>query len=415
MKQERNLLALLATVQFTLVLDFVIMMPLGPQLMRAMHVTPQQFGLVVSAYTFSAALCGVLGALFIDRYDRRQALRWLYLGFALGTISCGLAPSYALLAAARAFTGCFGGILSTLVLSTVGDAVAEQRRGRALGVVMGAFSVASVAGVPLGLFLAARFSWHTPFLALGGFGVLLSLLIGRLMPSMRAHLAAEPVALRARLRQVAQFFAVPRQRHALLLSVILLAGHFSVLAFLSTYLTANAGFSATELGYVYLLGGGATVFSSPLIGRLADRLGKRRVFTVMALLVIGPIWSVTHLQHPALPLALLVTTLLFVVVTGRMIPAMALITSVVDARQRGSFLSINTALQHLSASLASYAAGLIITKAPDGTLLHYELVGYAAIGTTLLAIAVARLIPAPAAPADAAAAEAEPLEQLAAH
>ena len=166
MKQEKILLFLLATVQFTNILDFVIMMPLGPQLMPTLGIEPPQFGLVISAYTFSAGVTGLAAAFFLDRFNRKTALLALYLGFGLGTVACALAPTYLWLMAARVLTGAFGGVLGSLVLAIVGDAVPENRRGQAIGVVMGAFSVASVVGVPLGLFLASQYSWHLPFLVL---------------------------------------------------------------------------------------------------------------------------------------------------------------------------------------------------------------------------------------------------------
>ncbi|WP_375438196.1 MFS transporter [uncultured Hymenobacter sp.] len=132
MKNEKLLLALLAAVQFTNILDFVIMMPLGPQLMPALGIVPRQFGLVISAYTFSAGATG-LAAAFLDRFNRKTALLALYLGFGLGTVACALAPTYHWLVAARALTGAFGGVLGSLVLAIVGDAVPESRRGQAIG------------------------------------------------------------------------------------------------------------------------------------------------------------------------------------------------------------------------------------------------------------------------------------------
>ena len=190
MKNEKLLLALLATVQFTNILDFVIMMPLGPQLMPALSIGPRQFGLVISAYTFSAGTTGLAAAFFLDRFNRKTALLALYLGFGLGTVACALAPTYHWLLAARVFTGAFGGVLGSLVLAIVGDAVPESRRGQAIGIVMGAFSVASVLGIPFGLFLASRFSWHLPFLVLGGLSLIVWGVTYVVMPSMNGHVSA---------------------------------------------------------------------------------------------------------------------------------------------------------------------------------------------------------------------------------
>ena len=398
MKNERLLLLLLATVQFTNILDFVIMMPLGPQLMPALGIGPKQFGLVISAYTFSAGLTGLAAAFFLDRYDRRSALLTLYLGFALGTLACAAAPTYGWLVAARVLTGAFGGVLGSLVLAVVGDAVPEERRGRALGIVMGAFSVASVLGVPFGLFLAARLSWHVPFTVLGVLSLGVWALMYRAMPSMRGHLGPQlPLAERA--AAVLGLFRQPSVRYALLLTVLLMLGQFSVVSFFSPSLVSNVGFQPQQLSYVYLVGGAVTLFSSPLTGRLADRYGKARVFSLVTLAAVPMLLLVTRLEPAPLPLVLMVTAVFFAVLGGRFVPATALATAVVRPQQRGSFMSLNSSVQQLAAGAAAFIAGLIVVKTPAGPLLHYEYVGYLAATASLLSLLVVyrvRPIEAPA-------------------
>jgi predicted MFS family arabinose efflux permease len=395
MKNEKLLLALLATVQFTNILDFVIMMPLGPQLMPALNIVPRQFGLVISSYTFSAGATGLAAAFFLDRFNRKTALLALYLGFGLGTVACALAPTYHWLVAARVFTGAFGGVLGSLVLAIVGDAVPEHRRGQAIGIVMGAFSVASVLGIPFGLFLASRFSWHLPFFGLGGLSLVIWGIIYFVMPSMSGHISSRVMLFRERFMDVVGLFGRPSVRYALLLTAMLVLGQFTVISFLSPSLVGNVGFTIDQLSYVYLVGGALTFFTSPMVGRLADSYGKVPVFIIATLATIPMLLIITRLGHTPLPLVLTLTAAMFAVMGGRFVPAMALATTVVPPQQRGSFMSLNTSIQQLASGAAAYLAGLIVMQTPTGKLLHYELVGYIAVAANLVSLlAIRRIKPA---------------------
>ena len=192
-RKERLLLMVLAAIQFTNILDFVIIMPLGPQFMRVFGVGSQEFGLIVSSYTFSSGFFGLVGAFFIDRFDRRASLLTLYTGFAIGTGMCALAPDYILLVAARVLTGVFGGVLASVILSIVGDVIPYERRGTAMGVIMSSFSLASVIGVPIGLYIATQFGWHWTFISLAGSSALILLFASRVVPSIQGHMSAATV------------------------------------------------------------------------------------------------------------------------------------------------------------------------------------------------------------------------------
>lgn len=389
---ERGLLLTLAAVQFTHIMDFMILMPLGPQLMRLFQITPQQFGLLVSAYTFSAGILGFLSAFVIDRFDRRQVLLFLYTGFVLGTLACALAPSYLWLLAARILTGAFGGVLSAVVMAVVGDAIPMARRGRAMGIVTAAFSAASVFGVPLGLYLATRLSWHAPFFFLVLAGVGVWGLILHYVPRLQSHVHQDASQRPGPLQILRNAVAMPAQRLALLLTLLMMLGQFSIIPFISPYMVANVGFSESQLTYIYLLGGGLTLFTGPWIGRLADRYGKTRMLMLFLLVSTLPQLLVTHLPPVPLFVALMVTTSFFVVSGGRIIPAMALITGAVSPQQRGSFMSIQSSVQQVSAGLASFVAGMLIVAqpGPDGSqhLLNYPLIGYLAVITSLLCMVV---------------------------
>lgn len=390
-RQEKWLLLTLATINFTHIMDFMIMMPLGPQLMRMFGIDTTQFGLLVSAYTFSAGISGFLSSFVMDRFDRKQVLVFLYAGFLLGTLACALAPAYGVLLAARVLTGAFGGVLAAVGNAIVGDTIPMERRGAAMGVVTAAFSAASVFGVPFGLFLASQLSWHAPYLFLVATGLGVMALIGRL-PQLAEHLKSGVSRKFDPLGVLRQAVAKPAQRQALFLTVAMMFGQFAIVPFLSPSMVANVGFSESQLALIYLLGGATTLITGPLIGRLADRLGKLRVLVAFLLLSIVPQLLVTQLGPTPLPLALLLTTAFFVVSGGRMIPAMALITGTVDPRHRGSFMGIQSALQQVAAGLASLIAARIVVQDAQGHLLHYGTVGYLSAASSLVCILAAWLM-----------------------
>ncbi len=274
-KQENIILYLLAAINFTHIIDFMMMMPLGPQLMRYFTINPQQFGYLVSSYTLSAGVSGFLMAFFVDRFNRKSVLMAGYTGFVVGTLACGVAPTYELLMAARIVAGLFGGLISAQVLSIVGDIVPFERRGQAMGVVMMAFSVASIVGVPFGLFVATTLTWHAPFLIVGALGILLLPTIYILLPSMGGHIRKEKGF--NPMRVIRPILESRHQQMGILLMVLLVFGHFMVIPFLSPYMVANVGFSEETLFLIYLCGGIATLFTSPFIGKIADKVGKFRV------------------------------------------------------------------------------------------------------------------------------------------
>jgi len=388
-QRQNRLLGLLAAISFTHILDFVIMMPLGPKLIRAFGISPSFYGMIVSSYTFSAGIFGFLGAYLLDRFDRRHALLVLYTGFIAGTLACGFSPSAGALIIARIVAGGFGGMLSALIFSIIGDVFAESQRGRATGIVMSAFSVASVIGVPIGLKLADRWGWHVPFIVIAVVATGLALSIRWILPPMTGHIhsdgrgALSPVSLAIRTLKS------PNELWAIGLNFLLVVSSFSLIPYISTYLVCNVGMPETRLFLVYLMGGGATFFTAPLIGKLSDRFGKRRVFMVVAVAAIIPILLLPLMPRWPMPLMLIVTTLFFIFVSGRIIPAMAMITSSTTSDRRGSFLSIATAAQQLGSGIGASVAGAVIVQDTTGALRHYGLVGFVSALVTLLSVLVA--------------------------
>jgi predicted MFS family arabinose efflux permease len=392
-RRELLILLTLAAMQFTNILDFMIMMPLGPQFMRLFDIDPRHFGLLVSAYTFAAAASGFLAAFWIDRVGRKRALLAIYGGFLVATALCGFAPNYELLLAARIVAGLFGGIIGALVLTIVAEVVPYARRARGTALVASAFSLSAVMGVPLGLFLAAQFSWRAPFLFLAAFSLGVGLLAWRVLPALPAARGVQPRNPFAQLRAI---FGVPNHLRAFAFMFALLMSVFLVVPFIAPYNVANVGVSEAELPYLYFAGGLTTLFTAQGIGWLADRYGKRRVFTWVACASIVPLLVMTNLPRVHLSLAILVSVVFFVLVPGRFGPATALITGSVAPRLRGSFMSFNGAIQQLGAGVASLAAGLIIGRAADGSLTRYHWAGLCAVACTLIAIALAariRIVP----------------------
>jgi predicted MFS family arabinose efflux permease len=384
--QERLLLFTLAAINFTNIMDFMIMMPLGPQLMRTFGIGTSEFGLIVSSYTFSAGFSGFVTAFFIDRFDRKRFLMMLYSGFLIGTLACGLAPDHLTLIIARIFTGLFGGVLGAVILSIIGDTIPFDRRGKAMGYVMAAFSMASVFGVPFGLFIATHYSWNTPFIFLAALALPIMYMIWKFVPNISGHVNAGSANTNSIRNVLGNILSNPNQRKAITLMMVIMFGHFSIIPFLSPYMVANVGFEESQLAYIYLFGGAMNMVASPMIGRWADKYGKKIVFQIFVAISTIPVFFITHMPEVALWVALIATTFFFVMSGGRFIPAQAMVTATVEPENRGSFMSIVSSMQQLSAGLSSYIAGMIITKQPDGALQNYHWVGAISIVSALFTI-----------------------------
>jgi predicted MFS family arabinose efflux permease len=391
--REWLLLLVLAAVQFTHIVDFMIIMPLGPTYMRVMGLRPDEFGNVVAAYMVSAGLAALFAARILDRFGRKTALLSLYSGFVTGTFMCAVAPNYLMLLVGRTVAGAFGGVAAAVVLAIVGDAFPDARRGTATGVVMSAFSVASIVGVPFGLRLEGWFSWHAPFLALGGLGVVVLCLGMVLLPPLRGHIGRHP----ARTDSAWTLFTDLNHLRAFSLTVSLVFMSFMLAPYLPTFLEFNVGLHHDEIQLMYLCGGIATLCTLTPIGRLADEYGKLLVFRICACLTLGLILVMTHLPPgTSLSWVLTTTTAFMVASSGRMVPGTALITASAAPRDRGGFMSLNAAVQNLAAGLATVLAGYVIVGGEGKPLEGYPMVGLLACAATVASLYLAgRLRPAP--------------------
>jgi DHA1 family inner membrane transport protein len=381
--RELLVLLVLAGVHFANVMDFMIIMPLGPQYQEDLHITPQAFGWLVSVYGFSSSLSGLLAAWFLDRYDRKRSLLVIFTGFTTATLLCAVSGNYYYLLAARGMAGVFGGIMGSTVMAIVGDLFADARRATAMSFVMSSFSVAMIMGIPVGLALAQRFTWWTPFAAIGALCIPFGAMAFFVLPNLRGHLhRRHPNPW----REYAEILTRPTHLRAYLLTTLLIMSSFMVAPFLAMYLVANVGRAQEELFWIYLCAGGATLVTMTLIGRWADRRGKVPVYRLMAYAAVGPLLLLTILPAGTwLGPVLALTTLLYITTSGRMVPGMAMITASATPRHRGSFLSVNTAVSHMAMSLAAGLAGLILGDTKPGVPLeHFPLIGVLAASIALV-------------------------------
>lgn len=386
--KERILVFILASINFTNIVDFMIMLPLGPSLMRIFKVTDQEFAYVVSAYAISAFVSGFTAAFFVDNFDRKKLLVFAYSGFIIGTFACGIAPNYTLLLLARMVAGLFGGLIGAQILSILADSFPIERRGMAMGFLMAAFSVASVIGVPLSIYLASEYNWHMPFTAISALGLVILGFVIKYVPSMTDHI--EKVKHKNKFDVVTRIFKDKNQVNALLFSFTLMFSHFAVISFMSPYMVKNVGFSEKELAYIYLFGGGVTIFTAPLIGKLSDRYGKYKIFSIFAVMAVIPLIVLTNLGQTSMATALIFTSCFFIISGGRIIPSQALISSVVDPQHRGSFMSVNSSIQQLATGLAAFVTGLVVYTDAQHHFHHFNYIGYGSAFLSIVCIVIGR-------------------------
>jgi len=389
-RNERAMLLILAGIQFCHVLDFMIMMPLGPFLISALDISTDEFALLVASYSFSAAAAGLLIAPVVDRFERKRFLLVIFLAFAVATLLCALSPGFITLLLARGLAGIFGGMMGAMVHTIVADAIPFERRAKATGYVATAFSVSSIAGVPLSLLMADAMGWQAPFLFIALLSSALIWFGYKALPEFHGHLNAREEG-----RAIRQMIAVaiePNHMRAMLLTGLVIFGGFTVIPYITLYAIANVGIAGDQIPLIYFLGGAATFITARLIGALADRFGKILMFRIVALGACLPVLLVTNIGAVSLVSWLLITTLFFILVSGRMVPLLAIVGAAVKPQQRGAFLSLNATVQSLAMGLASMVGGVFITQTPDGVISGYGWVGLvAAIFNVMAALWVGRV------------------------
>lgn len=366
----------LAAIQFTLIMDFMIIMPLGSHLIRAFAISPAQFGFLIAAYGIAAGVVGFIGGFFIDRFNRRNALLTLYAGFTLSALACAFAPSYHFLLLARIAAGAFGGICGSVLTAMIGDAVPPERRGRATGTVMVAVPLCSVIGLPAGLVLASWWGWHSTFFLLSALCLIMLLGALKILPHVPSHqTGAHPM------RQMWNIVAHQIHLRAFLLRASLVFSGSCVMPFMAPSMVYNVGLNEhTQIPVLYMLGGIFTFFTIPWFGRLSDRFDKVNVLIGVAAVGIPVLLIMTRLGPGPLFITYTVTTLLFICMSGRFTPIMALITNAVEPKYRGGFMSVNSSVQFTVGSLGNVVAGMLIVMGDDGRLHGYATAGWLSCG-----------------------------------
>jgi predicted MFS family arabinose efflux permease len=378
------LVALLAFLQFSIILDFMIISPLGAIIMPDLGITPQRFGEIVSAYAFSAGASSLLAAGFADRFDRKKFLLFFYCGFVIGTALCGLASSYPQLLVARVVTGLFGGVIGSVALAIVTDLFPLAMRGRVMGVVQTAFSASQVLGIPAGIYIANLWNWHVTFLAIILVAVPVGVIIVVYMKPVVGHLALKQES--SPWRHLTATIFVPRYLLAFATTALLVSGGYMLMPFGSVFTVNNLGIPLADLPTIYLVSGIFTIFTGPLVGRASDAFGKYRTFVFGCALTILMVLIYTHLGRVSLFTVILVTVLMFVGIFSRMIPSQALMSAIPEITKRGSFNAVSASVQQFSGGIASVIAGLIVAQGPTGELKQFDVLGYIVISTTLVTL-----------------------------
>jgi predicted MFS family arabinose efflux permease len=381
---QKIVIAILAFLQFTIILDFMILSPLGAMLLEQLQIPTKQFGWVVSAYAFSAGASGFLTAGFADKFDRKKLLLFFYTGFIIGTVLCGVATSYHFLLVARIVTGLFGGVIGSITMAITADLFALEMRGRVMGVVQTAFAASQVMGLPLGLYLSNHWGWHAPFLMIAGIGAAVGVVIAFVLKPIDAHLKIKND--RNAFQHLFKTVSRPDYLRGFAATVMMATGGFMLMPFGSTFTVHNMGISLAKLPMIYMVTGVCSIIAGPLVGRLSDSIGKYPVFfagTVLGMIVIAfycnfgitPIWEV-----------MIVNVLLFVAISARMISTSALISAVPDLKDRGAYMSVNASTQQLAGGIASALAGLIVVQNASGKLERYDLLGYVVVVAMLITL-----------------------------
>jgi predicted MFS family arabinose efflux permease len=383
---QKFVVAVLAFLQFTIILDFMIISPLGTLLLPALHITTRQFGLVVSVYAWSAGASGLVTAGFADKFDRKTLLLIFYAGFLLGTLLCGVATSYPFLLGARIVTGLFAGVVGSTVMAIIPDLFAFEVRGRVMGTIQTAFGAAQVMGLPLGIILSTHWGWHAPFMMILVAGAPIGLVIAARLQPIVEHLKVP--STRDPLRHLAATVSQGRYLRTFLATTMLTTGGFMLMPFGSTFTEHNLGIPFATQKWIYMSTGVVTIFAGIRLGKVADAIGKYKLFMIGSVVGATIVAIYCNLGRTPLATLLAINAVLFVAITSRMISAQALISAVPDMPDRGAFMSINAAVQQFAGGLASSVAGLIVVQAPDGHLEHYGVLGWVVVTAMLLTIAL---------------------------
>jgi len=376
---------LLAITQFTVILDFMVMSPMGDILMKSLNLKPAGFGLVVSAYAFSAGISGLLTAGFADKFDRKKLLLFFYIGFIMGTILCGLVTNYPFLVAARVITGLFGGVIGSISMAIVADLFTLQQRGRVMGFIQMGFGASQILGIPIGLYIANAWGWHAPFLWVAGMAAIIAMIIAFKLKPINKHLEVQTD--KSAFKHLIHTVAKKNYRVGFTATALLSIGGFMLMPFGSAFAINNLKITENQLPMLFMIAGLSTLIVMPLIGKLSDKIDKYKIFAFGSLWTIVMVAIYTNLGVTPFAIVAIVNVLMMMGVMGRMVPSTALVTAIPEMQDRGAFMSINSSLQQIAGGIAAAFAGtVVIQKDKFSPLEHYNTLGIIIICISIISI-----------------------------
>ncbi|MBV7532558.1 MFS transporter [Chitinophaga sp. sic0106] len=383
--QQKLIVVMLALTQFTVILDFMVMSPLGDMLMKSMKISPDHFGIVVAAYAFSAGISGLLTAGFADKYDRKKLLIFFYTGFIVGTLCCGLAQTYPMLVAARIVTGIFGGVIGSVSMAIITDLFPLEMRGRVMGFMQMGFGASQVLGIPISLYIANHWGWESPFFMVVVLAAAVMALIVMRLPAVTAHLALQ--SDKSPIQHLLHTFRKRNYRIAFLATALLSVGGFMMMPFGSAFAINNLHVTTEQLPLLFTFAGCVSLISVPLIGKLSDKIDKFALFSIASLYTMVMVVVYTNMGPSPFWVIILLNVLMLVGILSRMVPATALISAVPQMQDRGAFMSINASLQSIAGGLAAVLAGRIVTQKDNFSRLeHYDTVGWVVVAFSMIGI-----------------------------
>jgi predicted MFS family arabinose efflux permease len=382
---QKFVVFILAITQFTVILDFMVMSPLGDMLMKSLSLKPSAFGFAVSAYAFSAGISGLLTAGFADKYDRKKLLLFFYTGFIIGTIFCGLAESYVALVSARIITGIFGGVIGSISMAIITDLFLPQQRGRVMGFVQMGFGASQVLGVPIGLYLANLWNWEATFWMVAAISVIIAIAIALKLKPVTRHLSVQRD--KTAFKHLLHTLANRNYQVGFAATAILSIGGFMMMPFGSAFAINNLGVTNEQLPMLFMVSGLASLIVMPIVGRLSDKVDKFTIFSIASVWMM--IMAVIYTNLSAIPLweVMALNILLMIGIMNRMIPSSALTSMIPDMADRGAFMSITSSLQQIAGGIGAAVAGMIVSQKSKGSpLVHYNYVAYVIVGISILSI-----------------------------
>lgn len=372
---QKFVIVLLALLQFTIILDFMILSPLGDILMKSLNMSTLQFGSVVSAYAISAGISGFLAAGFADRFDRKKLLLFFYVGFIVGTIFCGLAYSYETLFLARVVTGVFGGVIGAIAMAIITDVFSLNQRGRVMGFVQMAFAGSQILGIPIGLLIANQWDWHATFFMVVGLAFAIGILVVVKLKPLTEHLKLQTD--QNALQHLWGTIKKKDYRIGFLATAMLSLGGFMLMPFTTAFIVNNVNISQQQLPVIFLFTGLASMVIMPVIGKASDKIDKFKLFTIGTAIATVMVLIYTNLTPVPLWLVIIINMVLFMGIMSRMVPATALNSAVPEMYDRGAYMSINSSLQQMAGGLAAIFAGFVVVQ-PTKTspIQNFDILGY---------------------------------------